>query len=269
VRVYLPVLALLAIASPAAAAGDADDLVGLALFPGQDTGVVWSARSIQSLDGARVFLPGAANVAAVTTTADGAVVAIRGRNQLGVAAPNAAPVWRTTPLAGKTIGLVYVGNQIAWFVETRRRVALALTADQGRHWTVQSLPDVDEGHLELGAGGVLELDGYIYDCHGGDYSVRYRGRIGSGRWRLTRTAAETAFRWPSHYKPAERDRDGPLTGADETVRSDGSIDEGAPDGFSLIAADAHGRLLAVTKSNVWRWSKATGWQPLRAAQDRP
>ena len=153
-------------------------------------------------------------------------------------------------------------------------------------------PEADEGHLELRAGGVLELDGYIYDCHGGDYSARYRGRIGSNRWRQTRTAAETAYHWPSHYKPSNGD--GPLTGADETVRSgsirfsvesayggenghparlvglrDGEIQDRVianhvPDGFSLITRDTRGRLLGVAKHNVWRWSQATGWQALRA-----
>jgi len=297
VRVCLPALALLAIASIASPASgdDADNLVGLAVVPGSDDGVVWSARNIQSFDGSRVFLPGAANVAAVTTAADGTIFAIRGRNRFGVATPDGASIWRATPVAGRTKGLVIVADHIAWFVQTKAEgdVKLALTADQGRHWTVQSLPpDPDEGHLELRAGGVVELDGYIYDCHGGDYSARYRGRIGSNSWRRTRTAAETAYHHPSHYKPLERD--GPLNGADGTVRSgsirfsvesayeganghparlvglrDGEIEDRVianhvPDGFSLITTDARGRLLGVTKNDVWRWSQATGWQALRA-----
>jgi hypothetical protein len=53
------------------------------------------------------------------------------------------------------------------------------------------------------------------------------------------------------------------------ARRDGEIEDRVianhvPDGFSLITADAHGRLLGVTKNNVWRWSRATGWQALRA-----
>jgi hypothetical protein len=47
--------------------------------------------------------------------------------------------------------------------------------------------------------GALEIVGYIEDCHGGDYSVRYRGRIGSNRWRLVHTGAETEYRGPTHF----------------------------------------------------------------------
>ena len=113
-RVCLPALALLAIASIASPAwgDDADDLVGLAVVPGSDDGVVWSARSIQSFDGSRVLLPGAANVAAVTVASDGTVFAIRGRNRFGVATADGASVWRATPVAGETVGLVVVANQI-------------------------------------------------------------------------------------------------------------------------------------------------------------
>ena len=261
---WLPALALLAVESIASPASgdDADDLVGLAVVPGTDDGVAWSTRSIQSFDGSRVLLPGTGDVAAVTAASDGTVFAIRGQDRFGVAAPNAAPVWLPTPVAGKTMGLVVIANRIAWFVETDQGVQLALTADQGRHWKVQSLPFVDEGHLELRAGGVLELDGYIYDCHGGDDSVRYRGRIGSNHWRRTRTAAETAYRGPSHYKPSDGG-DGPLTGAVDTWRWRDQKEQ-LPDGVSVITADARGRLLGVAKRDVWRWSRAAGWQALRA-----
>jgi hypothetical protein len=37
-----------------------------------------------------------------------------------------------------------------------------------------------------------------------------------------------------------------------------------PDGVSVIARDTRGRLLGVAKHDVWRWSRAAGWQALRA-----
>jgi hypothetical protein len=277
--------ALAVIAAPNARAGDAERLIGIALVPDADTGVAWSARDIRSLDGVRVFLPGAENVAAVAAAADGTVFAIRGRRHFGVAAPHAAEVWYDTPLAGKTDGLAVIGDHVAWFVATDKGPQLALTADRGRHWSVQSLPVVDHGRLVLRASGVLELDGYVADCHSGDYSVRYRGRVGSNLWRRTRTGAETDYRGPSHFGTSDAADDKPFTGADAGVRAgsntfwieqaqlvgfrDGDdeqrvFDVHVPGGLSLSAADAHRRLLGVTKNDVWRWSATSGWQSLRA-----
>ena len=276
---------LVAIAAPVARGGEADRLVGIALVPGGDTGFAWSAREIRSLDGVRLFLPGAETLAAVAAAADGTVFAIRGRTHFGVAAPHAAAVWYDTPLSGKTQGLAVVGDHVAWFVATDQGPRLALTVDRGRHWSVQSLPDVDHGRLLLRAGGVLELDGYVADCHSGDYSVRYRGRVGSNLWRQTGTGAETDYRGPSHFGTSDADDDKSFTGADDSVRAgpnrfwieqaqlvgfrDGDdeqrvFDAHVPDGLLLVTADAHRRLLGVTKNEVWRWSATSGWRSLRA-----
>ena len=249
--------------------GQADRLVGVALVPGGDTGVAWSARGIRSFDGVRAFLPGAEPLAAVTAAADGTVFAIRGRMHFGVAARHAAAVWYDTPLTGSTQGLAVVGDHVAWFVATDRGPRLALTADRGRHWSVQSLPVVDHGRLLLRAGGVLELEGYVADCHSGDYSVRYRGRVGSNLWQQTGTGAETDYHGSSHFGTSDAESDTPFTGADAAVRAgpnrfwieqaqlvgfrDGDdeqrvFDAHVPDGLLLVyCKDAHRRLLGVTK----------------------
>lgn len=265
-----------------------DGLVGLAIAPGGDDGVAWSAREIRTLDGGRELLAGTQKLAAVTVSADGTVFAVRGRTRFGVAAPNAAAVWRALPMSGTTIGLALVGDHLAWSFATSDGEWVALTADQGRRWSVQKLPRADHGRLRLLAGGALELVGLIEDCHGGDYSVRYRGRIGSNRWRLTHTGAETEYGGPTHFgtwgSPDEPFRDGGLfvtarsitywirEDRDRRQRLMGTrageadeqvIDERVPDGLSLMAADARGRLLGVTRDNVWRWSAATGWTALR------
>jgi len=135
----------------------------------------------------------------VAVNAGGTLFAVRGRTRFGVAAPNAAPVWRALPMSGTTLGLAIVGDRVAWFFATAGDERLALTADEGSHWTVQRLPRADHGRLELLADGVLEIVAYIEDCHGGDYSVRYRGRIGSNRWRVVHTGPETEYRGPTHF----------------------------------------------------------------------
>jgi hypothetical protein len=234
-------------------------------------------------------LPGAGKVAAVATGADGTVFAIRGRSRFGVAGPGAAAVWRDTPIAGKTRGLVLIGNQIAWIVDVDGGDKLALTVDQGRHWTVQDLPHVDHGRLLLHAGGVIELVGYVENCHSGDYSIVYSGRVGSNRWREIRTGAETEFGEPTHYgswngdggqpigsdgflrgleiEPAHVDADGKdqppcLVSYREGDREARVLDAHVPEGLTLMTSDSQDRPLGLTRNNVWRWSKATGWQAL-------
>lgn len=271
----------------------AEGLLGLAVAPGREDGVSWSAWQISSLDGARVLLPGPQRLRAVAVATDGTVFAIRGRDRLGVARPNATAVWRMLPRAGETRGLAVVADQLAWFFETRQGDQLALTADQGRHWKVQKLPFMDHGRLRLLAGGVLELAGYINDCHSGDSSVRYRGRIGSDCWRLIATEAETAYGRPTHfgtwrsYEDPFSANDGYIDGPSITYRitpddaegyrlvgrPEGEADErvldvSVPYGLSLMAVDARARLLGVTTDNVWRWSPATGWQSLRPGRPR-
>jgi hypothetical protein len=119
-----PAIAVFAFTAIAASSASADDgrLVGIAMTPARDGGVAWSRRSIESLDGTRVVLPGAGQVAAVAVEADGTVFAIRGRSRFGVAGPGAAAVWRDAPggpdrfivspdgktlLLGSSEGLVY------------------------------------------------------------------------------------------------------------------------------------------------------------------
>jgi hypothetical protein len=275
---------------PAFAAGGraADDLVGIAMAPGSDAGVAWSVRNIRSLDGARVFLPGTEDVAAVAMAADGTVYAIRGRTRFGVAAPHAEAVWHDLPVTGKTKGFAVIGDRVAWFAATATGNVLTMTADRGRHWSTQTMPDdVDHGRLRLLAGGALELFGRVLNCHSGDYSVRYRGRIGSNKWRLAWSGAETEYRGPSQFGTSDDDYEGPFNGADEFIRGEGQavvfwirpnpaqlvslrdgeseqrlLSEQLPAGLSLITVDAQGRPLGVTKSKVWRWSPAKRWQAL-------
>jgi hypothetical protein len=287
----LPAIAVFAFTAIATLSASADDdrLMGIAMTPARDRGVAWSRRSIESLDGRRVVLPGAGQVAAVAVGADGTVFAIRARSRFGVAGPGAAAVWRDAPIAGKTRGLVLIANRVAWIVDAGGGDKLALTADQGRHWNVQNLPHVDHGRLRLLADGVIELVGYMEDCHSGDYSVVYHGRVGSNRWREIRTGAETEFGEPTHFgswmgegdqpigsdgflqgfeiEPAHVDGDGKHQpprlvshrGGDREPRV---LDAHVPEGLTLMTSDAEGRPLGVTKDNVWRWSRASGWQAL-------
>jgi hypothetical protein len=286
----VPALAIFVFAtlvtSPAGAADD--DLVGITMTPARDGGVAWSRRSIRSLDGARVVLPGAGKIGAVAIGADGTVYAVRGRSRFGVAGPGAAPVWRDTPIAGNTRGLVVIANYVAWIVIADGGDKLGLTADQGRHWTIQNLPYVDHGRLRILADNVIELVGYMEDCHSGDYSVVYRGRVRSNRWREVRTGAETEFVGPTHYGSWNADADQPIV-SDESLQgmdiepshvdADGKqqpprlvsrdadreervLDARVPEGLALMTADAQGRPLGVTRDNVWRWTQTAGWQAL-------
>jgi hypothetical protein len=282
----VPALAIFVFAtlvtSPAGA--DDDHLVGITMTPARDGGVAWSRRSIRSLDGARVVLPGAGKVWAVAIGADGTVYAVRGRSRFGVAGPRSAPVWRDTPIAGKTRGLVVMANYVAWIVDADGGEKLGLTADQGRHWTIQNLPYVDNGRLRMLADDVIELVGLMEDCHSGDYSVVYRGRIRSNRWREVRTGAETEFGGPTHYgssdqpmvsdeslqgmeiEPSHVDADGKQQPPRLVSRvGDGEervLDARVPEGLTLMTADAQGRPLGVTRDNVWRWRQTAGWQAL-------
>lgn len=288
---FAALFGLMAVAAAARADSPAD-LRGIALAPGSDEGVAWSEKEIRSLDGARAYLPGAGAVAAVTLTADGTVFAIRGSNRFGVAARDRAAAWRPTPVSGKTRGFIVIADRVAWFVSNKKDEWLVMTADQGRHWTVQTLPFVDHGRLQLLADGVLELAGYMENCHSGDYSVRYRGRIGSNRWRELGTDSETAFGEQTHFgswasddgvpfppavgslngkpidfliAPADDEKKEParLLGRPGGESADRVLDAHVPDGLTLITSDTHGRPLGLTSDNVWRWSKATGWQALR------
>ena len=280
----VPALAIFAFAtlvtSPAGA--DDNDLVGITMTPARDGGVAWSSRSIRSLDGARVVLPGAGKVGAVAIGADGTVYAMRGRSRFGVAGPGAAPFWRDTPIAGKTRGLVVIANYVAWIVDADGGEKLGLTADQGRHWTIQNLPFVDHGQLRMLADDVIELVGLMEDCHSGDYSVVYRGRIRSNRWREVRTGAETEFGGPWHYGSSDLFSDESLQGMEiepSHVDADGKqqpprlvarvgdgeervLDARVPEGLTLMTADAKERPLGLTRDNVWRWTQTAGWQAL-------
>jgi hypothetical protein len=249
------ILVAMMLAAPSEAA------VGVATAKGKEFGVVWSARTIRSLDGGRVFLPGTENVRAVAVGDDGTVYAVRGRNQFGVEGPDAPARWLPPPVAGKTLGLDVIGGQVAWFVETKTSRMLALTADGGEHWTVQKLPpDVDVGSLSLRADGSLDLLAWVFNCHSGDYTIRYRGRIGSNRWRRTGTGPETDFRGPAHY--------GDLTAAGDRIehlRRPAAYDTGRPDGLIVTTIDHRRRPLGVAKGQIWRWSDNTRWERLPAS----
>ena len=258
---------------PLAAPTTTDEIVGVAVAAGLDLSVVWSRHRIRSLDGSRFFLEGSEEVRAVALGGDGTVYAIRG-NRLGVARVRGTSKWHHTPVAGKTLGLEVLGDSVAWFAATDSSSVLALTGDGGRSWTVQTLPPIiDEGHLRLLPGGALELAGYVYDCHGGDYSVRYRGRVGSNRWRQVATGPETDYLWPSHFGPDDYDRYPWVAGPNGTYRVDqpqllqlsenGSqivLDEHVPDGLQLMAIDHRDRLLGLSGGRVWRWSARDRWQ---------
>ena len=234
--------------------------VGVATAKGKDFGVVWSARTVRSLGGGRVVLPGTEKVRAVAVGDDGTVYASRGRNQFGVERPDAPARWLPAPVAGKTLGLHVIGGQVAWFVDTKGSSMLALTADDGEHWTAQKLPaDVDVGSLSVRADGSLDLLAWVFDCHSGDYTVRYRGRPGSNRWRRTGTGPETDFKGPAHY--------GELTSTAnwiERAQRPAAYDTRRPNGLTVMTIDHRRQPLGLAKGRIWRWSDNSRWERLPA-----
>jgi len=258
---------------------DSNELQGVAASTGSEVVVAWSQSRISTLGDPRELLDGKEPVGAVTVGADGSVYAIRGTNAFGVASRTANAIWRRTPVAGQSLALQVLGDWVAWLVlREELGPVLALTRNQGQSWTLQRVPELDEGHLRLSAGGALDLVARIYDCHGGDYAIHYTGRIGVHRWR------EMAWPAPGFSEASSLGHDGfaygmrtvsgrqstytllyetqpprlvRLAHGEETV-----IDSHVPEGLDLTAVDNRERPLGIAGGQVWIWSLANGWQAL-------
>jgi hypothetical protein len=258
---------------------ESDEIQGVEASSVSEVVVAWSRNRVSILGEARELLDGKDPVGAVTVGTDGSVYAIRGTKNFGVAARSAIPVWRKTPVTGQTLALQVFGDWVAWLVQREDLgPVLALTRNQGRSWTLQPVPELDEGRLHLAADGTLDLVARIYDCHGGDYALHYTGRAGVHRWR------EVPWPTPGYSEASSIGHDGfaysthTVSGREWTyalsheaqkvqlVRllhgKETVVDASVPDDLRLEAVDSRGRPLGVSGGRVWIWSPANGWESL-------
>ena len=271
----------------------ADDLpgfVGVAAATDANVAVAWTHGRIWSLDGSRTFLDGAERVRAVAVAPDGTLYTIRGQSRLGAVKPGGETEWHRAPLAGETRGLQVFGDRLAWIVDRElaltqdegRSRKLALTQDEGRSWTVQDLPaDADHGRLRFLPDGAIDLLAYVENCHSGDYTVRYRGRVDSNEWQKTGTGADTEFDGEPHFGSGGLARvtlvsrhgwtfslDTASSGSGERLIRSGPkghitvLDEDVPEDLELHAVDHLGRVLGLSSGRVWRWSTRGRWQTI-------
>lgn len=247
---------------------------GVAAASSVEVAVVWNQHRIRVLRGSRYLLEGTDDVAQVGVGSDGTVYAIRGEGRFGVAEPGGEEHWHTAPVAGESRGIFFLGRWVAWMVwQTDVGLVLALTRDRGKTWTTQELPAVDEAQIRLTSGtGDLDLLARVYDCHSGDYSVRYRGRLGSRRWtKLAGFESEasslghdgTVYPFPT-VKGRTSTYGFSYMDSRHLLRLDRGhktlLDRDSPKDMRLEAVDHLGHPLGILHGEVWMWSREKRWQ---------
>jgi hypothetical protein len=247
---------------------------GVAASGSVDVAVVWNQHRIRLLRGSRYLLEGADDVAHVGVGPDGTVYAVRGESLFGVAEPGGEEHWHVPPVAGESRGIFFLGTWVGWVVwRTDVGLVLALTRDRGKTWTTQELPAVDEAQIRLAsAGGDLDLLGRIYDCHSGDYSLRYRGHLGRGRWIKGRgfesEASSLGHDGTVYPFPTVKGRTSTYAfsyvDSRHLLRLDRGhktlLDRESPKEMNLEAVDHLGRPLGILDGEVWMWSREKRWQ---------
>lgn len=262
---------------------DAQRVVGVAASTAADVVVVWSRRSICTLDGSKRLLDGNGDVTAVAVGPDGTVFAVRAAGALGVFRPGAEAEWRPGPISERTVELQ--SPRPGWVAVVEHapetlHAFVALTRDRGETWAVERISgeEVESPIVHVGADGELDVLLQIPDCMSSDLA-RYQGRIGSHRWRQVEienkppwsegfghdgtayTMATVAGRAQT-YTILDGDEEQPrlamLQGGRQIV-----VDRKVPKDLELETVDRQGRPLGLANGRVWRWSRAGRWERVK------
>lgn len=262
---------------------DAEQVVGVAASTTADVVVVWSTRSICTLDGSKRLLDGDADVAAVAVGPDGTVFAVRAAGALGVSRPGAEDQWRPAPISDLPEELQAPRPGWVAVVEhapSRSHAFVALTRDRGETWAVERIPgeEVESPIVHVGAGGEVDVLLQIPDCMSSELA-RYQSRIGSHRWRAVEiedkppwsegfghdgtayTMMTVAGRAQTYTLVAGDEAEPRLAMLQGGRRID--VDLEVPKDLELKTVDRLGRPLGVANGSVWRWSRTGRWERLK------
>jgi hypothetical protein len=157
------------------------------------------ANIVVSFADGRPFAPalvGPGSVGALIALDDGAVVALRAPDLLGVARPGGSSAWRRLPASNGEASLVAAGSWIAMTVQG----ALALSDDQGATWTYAWLPEsFGEGMaIHIADDGAVRIAIPKVTFEVGAQRTRlllYRAQLPELRWRKLWTSSADAGSW--------------------------------------------------------------------------